>query len=99
MTMTASEARSRFEQLLDAAQSEPVEIEKDGRPFAVMLSKREYDALRQRSQDLGSDDETAHLLRGGNRERLLHTVKAHQEGRPGIVKAVEEIEAMAADED
>ena len=99
MTMTASEAKNRFGQLLDTAQREPVEIEKNGRPFAVMLSKHDYDALQRQLQDLKSEIETAHLLRGGNHERLLRTVEAHREGRSGVEKTIEELEAMAADED
>ena len=99
MTMTASEAKSRFGQLLDSAQREPVEIEKNGRPFAVMLSKHDYDALQRQVQELRSEIETAHLLRGGNRERLLSTVKAHQAGRAGIDKTTQELDAMAGDAD
>ena len=64
-----------------------------------MLSKHDYDALQRQLQDLKSEIETAHLLRGGNRKRLLGTVKAHQEGRLGVEKTIEELEAMAADED
>ncbi len=45
-TLAAKEAKNRFGQLLDAAQAEPVTIEKKGRAVAVMLSHEEYERLR-----------------------------------------------------
>ena len=42
-TISAHEAKARFGQLLDAARTEPVTIEKHGRPVAVLVSKQEYD--------------------------------------------------------
>lgn len=44
-TMAALEAKNRFGELLDAAQREPVTIEKHGRPVAVMLSAQDYEDL------------------------------------------------------
>lgn len=44
-TMAALEAKNRFGELLDAAQREPVTIEKHGRAVAVMLSAEEYKEL------------------------------------------------------
>ena len=44
-TISAPDARSGFERLLDAARHEPVTIERDGRPVAVMLSVEEYERL------------------------------------------------------
>ena len=43
LTISAHEAKARFGQLLDAARTEPVTIEKHGRPVAVLVSKQEYD--------------------------------------------------------
>lgn len=43
--MSANDAKARFGQLLDAAQREPVTIEKHGRPVAVVLSKSAYDEI------------------------------------------------------
>ena len=43
--MSANDAKARFGQLLDAAQREPVTIEKHGRPIAVVLSKDAYDEI------------------------------------------------------
>lgn len=44
----ASDAKNRFGQLLDAAQSGPVRISKNGRDVAVVLSA---DAFRQLAED------------------------------------------------
>ncbi len=44
-TVTAKEARIRFGEVLESAQHEPVRISKNGRPYAVILSAREHDAL------------------------------------------------------
>ena len=44
-TISANDAKARFGQLLDAAQREPVTIEKHGRPVAVVLSKVAYDEI------------------------------------------------------
>lgn len=41
----ATEAKNRFGQLLDTALTEPVAIEKKGRPVAVLLSFAEYQRL------------------------------------------------------
>ena len=47
--MSANDAKSRFGQLLDTTQREPVTIEKHGRPVAVIMSKAifdEFEALK-----------------------------------------------------
>ncbi len=44
-SMTATKAKYEFGRLLDAAQREPVTIEKNGRPVAVMLCLEEYERL------------------------------------------------------
>ncbi len=44
-TISAINARSDFERLLDAARHEPVTIERNGRPVAVLLSVEEYERL------------------------------------------------------
>ncbi len=44
-SIPALEAKTRFGALLDAAQREPVTIEKHGRPVAVMMSAEDYGAL------------------------------------------------------
>ncbi len=97
MTFTASEAKTRFGRLLDTAQREPVMIEKNGRPFAVMLSRHDYDHLQRELAELRSQAETDFLMRGKNGERLTRAVEAHKRGERGIVKTIEEVEAMADD--
>ncbi len=42
MTLAAREAKNRFGRLMDKAQQEPVTIEKNGRPMAVVMSMEEY---------------------------------------------------------
>ncbi len=42
----AKEAKNRFGRLMDAAQCEPVAIEKHGRPVAVMMSVEEYKMIK-----------------------------------------------------
>ncbi len=44
-TMTSHDAKARFGQLLDAARTAPVTINKHGRPVAVVMSKEEFDTL------------------------------------------------------
>jgi prevent-host-death family protein len=42
-TMAAKEAKQSFGQLLDDAQREPVQIERNGRPVAVVISAAEFE--------------------------------------------------------
>ena len=44
-TFSAAEAKNRFGVLLESAQREPVRIEKNGRPVAVLLSQTEYEKI------------------------------------------------------
>ena len=46
-SMAALEAKNRFGELIDAAQREPVIIEKHGRPVAVMVSAEDYKELEE----------------------------------------------------
>lgn len=45
MVITATELKNRLGQYLEAAQREPVLIEKSGRESSVVLSKQRYDEL------------------------------------------------------
>lgn len=45
-TVASTEAKSNFGALIDAAQREPVTIEKKGRPVAVVMSHEEYQAYQ-----------------------------------------------------
>ena len=44
-TIAASEVKQRFGACIEAAQAEPVLIERSGRPSVVILSVAEYDRL------------------------------------------------------
>ena len=41
----ATDVKNKFGQMLEAAMSEPIAIEKKGRPVAVMMSIAEYERL------------------------------------------------------
>jgi len=45
MKIAATEVKNHFGEYLEEALSEPVVIEKTGRPVAVMLSMKEYERL------------------------------------------------------
>ena len=45
-SISATEAKQRFAAMLDAVQREPVEIRRQDRPTAVLMSPEEYDRLR-----------------------------------------------------
>lgn len=49
MNITATDAKNRFGQVLEQAQSRPVFIEKAGRRHSVVLSVAQYDALLKAS--------------------------------------------------
>lgn len=49
--LAAREAKTRFGELLDLAQREPVAIEKHGRRVAVMMSVQDFDELEALKQD------------------------------------------------
>lgn len=44
-SFTASEAKNKFGLVLDSAQQQPVTIEKQGRPFVIVLSQAAYQKL------------------------------------------------------
>jgi prevent-host-death family protein len=45
-TVTANEAKTRFGELLDRAQREPVQITRHNRVVGVMVSAEDYEAMR-----------------------------------------------------
>ena len=45
-SIPASEAKTRFGELLDNAQREPVTVSKQGRPVAVMMSIHDYEEMK-----------------------------------------------------
>lgn len=48
-TISATDAKNRFGQVLEQARTEPVRIQKNGRDVAVVLSPEEYRALSENS--------------------------------------------------
>jgi antitoxin Phd len=47
LTLTATDAKTRFGQVLESALTEPVAIEKNGRELAVVVSSQEYHRLQE----------------------------------------------------
>lgn len=45
-TMSATDAKNRFGQLLEMAQVEPVRVQKNGRDVGVMVSPEQFEALQ-----------------------------------------------------
>ncbi len=46
-TLTANEAKARFDEFIDMAQREPVRVIRHERVVGVMVSAQDYDAMRQ----------------------------------------------------
>ena len=91
--LAATDAKNHFGRLLDNAQREPVIIEKQGRPVAVMLSKYDYDRIQAELQDLRSEAETAFLMRGGNGARLARSISELESGDV-VEMTTDELDAM-----
>ena len=49
-TISATEARIRFGELILEAQKGPVTVERDGKPVVIVISKRHYDQLVSHTQ-------------------------------------------------
>ncbi|MEO6013348.1 MAG: type II toxin-antitoxin system Phd/YefM family antitoxin [Devosia sp.] len=45
-SITATDAKNRFGQMLEMAQAEPVHVQKNGRDVAVVISPEEYSRLK-----------------------------------------------------
>jgi antitoxin Phd len=73
----ATDVKNKFGQMLEAVMSEPVTIEKNGRPVAVIMSMAEYErlveiedrywgekALKAVEEGFASDAETKTLIEG-----------------------------------
>jgi antitoxin Phd len=73
----ATDVKNKFGQVLETVMSEPVAIEKNGRPVAVMMSMAEYQrlmeiedrywgekALKALEEGFASDAETKALIEG-----------------------------------
>jgi prevent-host-death family protein len=51
MNYSATDAKNRFGELLEAARKEPVHVQKNGRDVAVVLSPEEYRSLQNRAAE------------------------------------------------
>ena len=51
-SLSANDAKTNFGKMLISAQSEPVEIVKNGTPVAVVLSTREYEKIEELKMQL-----------------------------------------------
>jgi prevent-host-death family protein len=64
--ISASDAQKRFGEIVDAALSEPVMVQRHGRDVITMISVGEYRRLRRLERDALAagevDDETASLI-------------------------------------
>ncbi len=81
-TMTYSESRARYAEVLDAVENdaEPVIITRAGHPNVVIVSQREYDSLM----------ETAYLLRSpANARRLLAAIDRLEQGKGEVHELIE----------
>ena len=72
--MTANQAKTHFGSALLKAQNQPIQISKNGKPVAVMISVDEYDNmenlkmryLQQLVQQADADTKTNQLAEGAN---------------------------------
>ncbi len=54
-TITATDAKNRFGDLIEQARKEPVHIQSHGRDVAVVLSPEQYEALTKGASGTASD--------------------------------------------
>ncbi|MDO8588255.1 MAG: type II toxin-antitoxin system Phd/YefM family antitoxin [Armatimonadota bacterium] len=62
--LSSKQAQSRFGELIDVAQHEPVVIERHGRPIAVVLSVQDYERLEAAQDRLWAERAEKALERG-----------------------------------
>jgi prevent-host-death family protein len=84
ITISASEAKSHFGNLLDKVQKEPVTIEKQGRPIAVVISYPEY---QRRYGNTPSNQEKEHAITFLNTWSKRPSMKREKEALNGDIKA------------
>jgi prevent-host-death family protein len=61
MNITATNAKNRFGEVLEAARTEPVHIEKNGRTVAVVISAEEFQRYQQAARQSGVNPLIARL--------------------------------------
>ena len=74
-TITATEAKNKFGQVLEAAQAEPVHVQKNGRDVAVVLSADQYARLTENTPKVRPAVE-ALIARSIDRRRSLYEALA-----------------------
>ena len=93
-TFASREAKNAFGRLIDTAQRQPVTIERNGRPVAVVLSKHDYDMIQQDLQEYRSLKETEYLLASpANRERLLTAIEQDRRGAKATTQSLADLRA------
>lgn len=79
MHISASMAKNEFGRLLDTAQSEPVTIQKKGRPVAVVISIKEYHKLEEIEERLwakmAEEAENEGVLSESETEKFLKEIR------------------------
>lgn len=68
--LAAKEAKNHFGQLMDQVQREPVTIEKNGRPVAVVISMEEYQRGEQLKLEKLQSDLDVGIAQANQRELL-----------------------------
>ncbi len=76
-SITATEAKNRFGQVVEMAMSEPVRVHKSGRDVVVIVSAEQFDDLVQRAGPPKARPEIEKFLsRSINRRRSLYEALA-----------------------
>lgn len=89
MVISASEARSRLFPLVQ-------QVNEDHEP--VRISSKAGDAVLMSADDFDSWQETVYLLRSPeNARRLMEAVARDRSGQEGVVKTMEELQALAGE--
>lgn len=89
MVISASEARSRLFPLVQ-------QVNEDHEP--VRISSKAGDAVLMSANDFDSWQETVYLLRSPeNARRLMEAVARDRSGQEGVVKTMEELQALAGE--
>jgi prevent-host-death family protein len=68
-SMSAKDAKYGFGRLIDLARSEPVVVEKHGRPVVVVLAVEEFERLRDGANSAVSRSEESGVKRTAKRRR------------------------------
>ena len=86
-TITATELKTRSGETLETAQREPVFIEKNGRPVAVLISQADYDRLMKLENDywlarVEAAEKSGYIGVDATNAFLKETLKGNAKSRP-----------------